>query len=86
MANQPLFTVTDTVSNLTTGLTDGASYTAQHVGGQPVQYCNAATDPTSADVGWNVMANREYIIFEVDLANPVWVRTKSIAGLAISDA
>ena len=86
MPGRAPFSVTADAADLTAGLTAGQRYNVQHAGGAEVLWVNAATDPTNADIGWNILHQREWITFMVDAANPVWVRTRSgEAVLSIND-
>lgn len=82
----PSIRVRTATAQLDTGLTAGTQYVAQHVGGSRVRYCNHPTDPTSAEVGWFLLREGEFIIFTVDASNPVWVRcTTGDARLTIAE-
>ena len=86
MANRPPFEVTKEAQDLRDGLVEGNSYYAQNGGGTEVYYVNFATDPTDEDVAWNILAVGDFIIFDAEAANPVWVRvTFGGATMVISD-
>ena len=65
-----------TPTNVTSGLTEGETYVAQNVGvgGGVIEYCNFATDPTDADVGWRIVVTYGFFQFEAAAADPVWAR------------
>ena len=77
--------LTKTRTNLTTGLTAGATYIAQNVGGGMVEYCNFATDPTNEDIAWRLCPKLLFFQFEAEATNPTWARaaTGDYARLSI---
>lgn len=89
MATQAPFEVPPgEITSLITGLTEGSYYLAQNISSIPVRYANAAAEPTEVSVGWHILEPGEWMRFEVDTANIVWVRTGFLrpATLVISDA
>ena len=87
MANRPPFTVTTTIKDLTSGLTEGSNYHAQHVGGSIVRYADAPNQPTlQTDIAWFVLREGESIRFTSEAADKTWVRTeRGEAVLAINE-
>ena len=88
MPNRPSYTVTEAISEITSGLTVGQAYIAQHVGGNIVLYADHPTQPTAdTDIGWFQLKPDKIISFEGSTADPTWVRTlRGEARLTINES
>ena len=67
-------------------LTDGETYLVQHIGGDPVQFCDSATNPTGSSLGVNLVDVGQWFEFDASTAEPTWVRARANrAKLAVKD-
>ena len=87
MPNRPPYTVTEAITELTDGLTDGQDYIAQHAGGNIILYADYPTQPTlETGIGWFSLKESQLMRFQGSASEPTWVRTlRGQATLSIKE-
>ena len=89
MANLAPIRVTHEAQDITRSLTADQAYYVQNVSGQQVWYAISATNPSNANIGWNVLNAYQTMQVTPTAGTGLWVRTEAemvTASLTISDA